>query len=441
MIYLGRDVTSRLDLWGSAENAYLLLAPPRRGKGVGVLIPNLVTWKGPAVAPSTKDDLVVHTACLARRDRPVHIFDPLGISEWRACLRWSPVERCDDPQVAITRAKALTVASGVTGGIEHADYWAAHNEVIFRCYLHAAALADRDIGVVRAWVNRAEIAEPAKILAASHCAAEWSDDLRAIGTMDSRGQSAVFSGARRVLDCLADPRVLDSCRPTQDEGFDVERFLEECGILYAVCPPAGQTNLAPIITALIESIVEVAKRRAARSPSRRLTPPLGLFLDECAQVSPLPSLPQLVADGGGQGIMTMVVLQSLGQARARWGADAAAALWDACTAKIILGGLADARDLETISKLCGEIDQEVQGETHGHDGASSSSSTHRRRVPVLTPADVRNLPKWRGLVLYEELRPIISALPGWWALRQHRENVRAAIAGYEHRLTAHLAGC
>jgi len=432
VIYLGRDTATRLPLWGSPENAYLLLAPPRRGKGVGVLIPNLVTWEGPAVATSTKDDLVVHTACLVDRDRPVQVFDPLGITEWRSCMRWSPTERCGDPQVAITRAKALTVASGVTGGIDHTDYWQAHNETIFRAYLHAAALAERDIATVRAWVNRAEIAEPAKILADSPVAAEWSDDLRAIGTMDLRGQSAIFSGARRVLDCLANPRVLDACRPAGSETFDVDRFLSQRGVLYAVCPDAGQTNLAPIITALIETIVDVAKRRAARSANRRLTPPLGLFLDECANISPLPSLPQLVSDGGGQGIMTMLVLQSLGQARARWGADATAALWDACTAKILLGGLADARDLETVSKLCGEIDEVVRNETHGHDGASSSS-THRRRVPVLSPAAIRNLPKWRGLLLYEELRPIISALPGWWVLRSHSASIRSAIAASTRR--------
>jgi type IV secretory pathway TraG/TraD family ATPase VirD4 len=431
MIYLGRDVASRIPLWGSPENSYLLLAPPRRGKGLGVVIPNLVTWEGPAVIPSTKDDNVVHTACL-HRDRPVYVFDPLCISEWPSRMRWSPVARCSDPEVAIYRAKALTVASGVTGGIDHADYWQAYNETIYRCYLHAAALAGRDLTAIRAWVNRGEIAEPARILAGSSSAPEWSDDLRAIGAMDARGQSAVFSGARRVLDCLADPRVLDACRPTEGEAFDVDRFLSDRGILYAICPTGSQANLAPIITALIETIVDVAKRRAAREPNRRLTPPLGLFLDECANVSPLPSLPQLVSDGGGQGIMTMVVLQSFGQARARWGADASAALWDACTAKIVLGGLADARDLEAISKLCGEIDQVVYSETRGDDGASSRS-TQRRRVPVLTPADIRNLPKWRGLLLYEELRPIITTLPGWWAMPQHRARVEASIAAYDRR--------
>jgi len=177
--------------------------------------------------------------------------------------------------------------------------------------------------------------------------------------------------------------------------------------------------MAPIITALIETIVDVAKQRAARSPSRRLSPPLGLFLDECANIAPLPSLPQLVSDGAGQGITTTVVLQSLSQARARWGVDETAGLWDACTVKVVLGGLADGRDLEMISRMCGEVDVETAGRSYGADGAVTRSVS-RRRIPVLTPGQVRTLPRWHGLVLYEELRAVEAALPGWWELRQFR---------------------
>ena len=97
---------------GSPENAYLLLAPPRRGKGVSVIIPNLLDWPGPLVATSTKDDLIIHTACALREERPVYVFDPTGFSEWPNPVGWDPVAGCEDPQVAIYRARALNAASG-----------------------------------------------------------------------------------------------------------------------------------------------------------------------------------------------------------------------------------------------------------------------------------------------------------------------------------------
>src|SRR5580704_15766159 len=393
MIYLGRDVASRTWLWGSPENAYLLLAPPRRGKGVSVIIPNLLDWPGPLVATSTKDDLIVHTACTLQQQRPVYVFDPTGFSEWADPVGWDPVAGCEDPQVAIYRARALNAAAGSSRGILHADYFQSHNEAIHRCYLHAAAVSGGDIATVRQWVNRAESHDAIRYLRESPAAPDWADDLEAITGMHDQAVSNVFSGARRAYDCLADPRVLRACQPGVAVGFNADRIITEGAALFIVGTSGAQTSMAPIITALIETIVNAAKERAARSATRRLTPPLGLFLDESANIAPLPSLPQLVTDGAGQGITTMIVLQSLGQARTRWGADGTAALWDGCTVKIVLGGLADSKDLETVSRMCGDVDIEVAGRSYTAAGEQMRSFSPRR-VPALSAEQARTLRRW-----------------------------------------------
>ena len=172
-----------------------------------------------------------------------------------------------------------------------------------------------------------------------------------------------------------------------------------------------------------------AKQIAARSATRRLNPPLGLFLDECANIAPLPSLPQLVTDGAGQGITTMIVLQSLGQARGRWGFDATAALWDGCTVKIVLGGLADLRDLETVSGMCGDVDIEVPSRSYTAAGEQTRTLSHRR-VPAYTLEQVRTLRRWHGLLFYEELRAIETALPGWWDLTRCQPRVGHALSAF-----------
>ncbi|WP_238694238.1 TraG/TraD/VirD4 family protein [Nocardioides daphniae] len=78
-----------------------------------------------------------------------------------------------------------------------------------------------------------------------------------------------------------------------------------------------------------------------------------MALDEIGNLSPLPSLPVLMAEGGGTGITTMPVLQSLSQARDKWGDHAAGAIWDASIVKVILGGTSSARDLQDLSALIG----------------------------------------------------------------------------------------
>lgn len=67
------------------------------------------------------------------------------------------------------------------------------------------------------------------------------------------------------------------------------------------------------MAAFIEDLVETSRHLAAASPGARLDPPLLMALDEIGNLSPLPSLPAVMAEGGGTGITTMPVLQSLSQ--------------------------------------------------------------------------------------------------------------------------------
>jgi hypothetical protein len=99
------------------------------------------------------------------------------------------------------------------------------------------------------------------------------------------------------------------CPEASHPALDLEQLLAECGRLYLLGTSTGQRSMAPpLVTALVETIADTARRRAASSPGGRLYPPLGLFIDEAAQVAPLPSLPSLLADYGGQRIVIFVKL-------------------------------------------------------------------------------------------------------------------------------------
>ena len=153
-----------------------------------------------------------------------------------------------------------------------------------------------------------------------------------------------------AFSALADPKVLDAVSPRPGEHFDPETFLRNNGTVYLLGTSTGVSATAGLVGAFVEDVVEAARRIAARSPASRLDPPLSLILDEAANY-PLPSLPSLMSDGGGSGLSTIVVLQSLAQARAVWGENQASAIWDAAIVKTILGGGSNARDLEDLSKL------------------------------------------------------------------------------------------
>jgi hypothetical protein len=181
--------------------------------------------------------------------------------------------------------------------------------------------------------------------------------------------------------------------------------------LAAVTEPISGIVLL-FIAAFVEDLVETARRIAARSPGARLDPPLLLALDEIGNLAPLPSLPTLMAEGGGTGITTMPVLQSLAQARDKWNENQAGAIWDASIVKIILGGASNSRDLQDLATLIGERDDYTDSVTLGDHGTRSNQRSVRR-VPILPPDRIRTLPFGTGVILLRSTPPIITDLHPW----------------------------
>ena len=119
-----------------------------------------------------------------------------------------------------------------------------------------------------------------------------------------------------------------------------------------------------------------------------------------------------MAEGGGTGITTMPVVQSVAQARQKWGDHAASAIWDASIVKIVLGGASDSRDLQDLSTLIGERDELTDSTTIGDHGTRSTQRS-LRRVPILPPDAIRRLPFGTALVLLRSAPPIITQMRTW----------------------------
>jgi type IV secretory pathway TraG/TraD family ATPase VirD4 len=319
--------------------------------------------------------------------------------------------------------------------VSDSDFWAGQTETALRCLLHAAALDGRRAVDLYRWSLNPVLAEDAVTILTRHpdAAAGWADALDAAVHADPRTRDSVWLGVRQSLAALADPEVLDAVDPDPGEAFDPVTFLRDCGTLFLLASSVTSGSCAPLVAAFVEDITETARTLAARSPGARLDPPLLLALDEIANLTPLPSLPSLMAEGGGSGITTLAVLQSLAQARHRWGEHAADAIWDAATVKLVLGGLAKLRDLEDVSRLLGEIDEPTQTLSRGRMG-ERSSSTSLRQVPVMPPSVLRTLAFGTGVLLLRHARPVVIDLQAWPdrsdadLLRIGRTEVEAATA-------------
>jgi type IV secretion system protein VirD4 len=424
---LGRELRSGLPLWGSVEDSYLILGPPRSGKGVHLVIPHTLHAPGAVLVTSTRPDTLHATAATRAQRGPVLAFDPQALAPDAPRLRWSPTRGCEDPLVAINRARALSAGASMTkGSTSDGEFWQQMTAAVLRGYLHAAALTGRPVSDVLAWASRPSDPTPVRILRSESAAASgWAEELAAQAGADPRQRDSVWSGVRRSIDSLADPRVLQSCTPTADSQFQPEEFLREHGTVYLLGSTGTQLSVAPLITALLEDLLDTARVLAASCAHGRLDPPLLLLLDEAANIAPIPSLPNLLADGGGTGITTVAVLQSLAQARARWGDAGADSMWDAATTKVVLGGLAHADDLHRISRLAGDVD--VPHVTHSRSSGGHSRSTSTQRLPALPLEHIRCLPAGQALVLARRCPPAQVRLTPWWQHPTQTGQTRSAL--------------
>lgn len=417
-------------IWATVEDSILLIGPPRAGKGYFVAVNAILDAPGAVITTSTRPDNLTATMQARAKKGKVAVFDPQQLAKGLPSgLRWSPVRGCQDPLTAMIRAKGLATATGF-GGVQDAGFWEGKTTAAIQCLLHAAALDGRDAKTLYQWaLNPTLAADAVRILSSHPGAAEgWADSLDAMVQADPRTRDSIWQGVSLAFSALADPRVLDAVSPGPGEEFDPEAFLLDNGTLYMLATGAGAGASSALVAAFIEDLVETARKIAARSPGARLDPPLLLALDEIGNLAPLPSLPTLMAEGGGTGITPLPVLQSLAQAREKWGENQANAIWDASIVKIILGGASNSRDLQDLATLIGDRDETTDSVTTDAYGAHSSQRSIRR-VPILPPDVLRTLPFGTGVVMLRTARPIITRLRPWTARKeaaQLRED-RAAI--------------
>jgi type IV secretory pathway TraG/TraD family ATPase VirD4 len=126
---------------------------------------------------------------------------------------------------------------------------------------------------------------------------------------------------------------------------------------------------------------------------------------------------------GGRGVTILAAFQSRAQLLARWGEHAAATILNNTSAVMVFGGTRDRDDLQFWSTLTGERDERIlTTDLHGR-----VASRTVRRVPVLAPAQIANLPGGKVLLIRRGLAPIVGRVTPAWRRRDIRAHQRALV--------------
>ncbi|BBG03929.1 MULTISPECIES: type IV secretory system conjugative DNA transfer family protein [Pseudonocardia] len=402
--------TGALRVWALVEDVVIVVGGPRTGK-TGWLAGRVLDAPGAALVTSTRTDLLDLCGPLRAGRGPVAVFNPAGLGDRPSTITFDPLTGCGDPVTATERATDMlaAVASGAGGDRE---FWDGQARRVLAALLHAAALGGKAMAEVLGWVADPDTAgrEVPALLRRSGVTAFEQDAMQFL-TTNERTRSSITSSVMPALGWLTHPAAAAAAE--RGEGFDVARLLEERATVFLLGAEEAQT--APLVCALTGHIAREARRLAAGRPAGRLDPPLGLFLDEAALISPVP-LESWTADMGGRGVTIVCAFQSRAQLLARWGEHKAATILNNTAAVMIFGGTRDKSDLEFWSTLAGDRDEKVA--TTDEHGRVASRSV--RKAPVLAPAQIANLPAGRVVVIRRGIAPVIGRARMAWRRRDVR---------------------
>ncbi len=389
----------------------LVFAPTRSGKGVGVVVPTLLTWPHSALVHDLKGENWHLTAGARRRMGHICLkFDPTDTSG--TSVKYNPLEQvrlrsvheAEDVQnivhmIVDPHGKGLndhwvkTGAALLTGAILHLLYAEANKTLRglagFLSDPHCTLMetiermlsAEHDRDGSMCWRDyRGEATRTHPIVAES---------MREVLNKSENERAGVFSTVMSFLSLYRDPIVAANTEYSEFKINDLVNH-ERPVSLYLVVPMASRDRLRPLIRLMLNQIVRTLTTtlvykdgRAVPAIRRKLL----LMLDEFPILGRLDVLAEALSLIAGYGIRACLVAQDLTQIYDAYGRDES--ITSNCDTAVAFtpNKMQTAQEL---SKLAGDTSVRHSHRTISSAGASTSEPEVAR--PLMTPDEVRRMP-------------------------------------------------
>jgi type IV secretion system protein VirD4 len=433
---LGRSVTTDRPIYRPIETSSITCGLSGASKTMSVVIPTVLDWADRQVVSSTKVDILRHTWQAAADRGGLRTFDPLGLSGGVfPSLRWTPIQGCDDPDLADARTAVLTDRGG--GPDPHADF-AADGRRVVRALLHAAGLGDCDLRTLLGWVYNPLDKRPEQLIRSRGGHTQFADELAAVRATPDKQREGSYLSVRAAFDGMSTPRMLAVLGHKPSESFDPTHWtLHGRDSLYLLSHHKMLPGTTRVVTLLVSAILDAARLNGSASTGGRLDPPLPIIADEATNTCRLPDWETVLADSRGWGISAHMVVQGRNLLRGAFGRDAGEAIWSAAGMRVLIGGGDGGADSKEVAEAFGD----VEVATVSRDAGGAMASVGSRRQPNRTVADIRNIAPGRGIVMASQTPPIEVQLTPWWQ-RPDAPLIERATRTYDEarRFGIHLAG-
>jgi type IV secretion system protein VirD4 len=395
----------------------MAFAPTRSGKGVGLVIPTLLSWTGSAVIHDIKGENWQLTAGWRAKFSYCLLFNPTDPRSARYNplleVRKGPDEVRDvqniadilvDPEGALERRShwEKTSHSLLVGAILHVLY-AEEEKTLARV---ATFLSDPQRSFAHTLrrmmgTNHLGTAEHPRVHPVVASAA------REVLNKSENERSGVLSTAMSFLGLYRDPTVAATTAACDWRIVDLVDATRPVS-LYLVIPPSDISRTKPLVRLVLNQIGRRLTERLEGDPGKRRKYQLLMMLDEFPALGRLDFFETALAFMAGYGIRAYLIAQSLNQISKAYGENNA--ILDNCHVRIAFSSN-DERTAKRISDALGTATElRAQRNYAGHRLSPWLShvmvSRQETARPLLTPGEVMQLPPVDELVLVSGLAPI-----------------------------------
>jgi type IV secretion system protein VirD4 len=401
----------------SGPEHVMVVAPTRSGKGVGLVVPTLLSWTGSAVIHDVKGENWTLTAGWRSKFSHCMLFDPTDPRS----ARFNPLmEVRQGPNEVRDVQNIADILVDPEGARDRRDHWekTAH-ALLVGAILHVLhAEPDKTLAGVATF-----LADPARSIEATLQIMFGTNHLgtatapqphpvvasvaRELKNKSDNERSGVVSTAVSFLALYRDP-VIAAITAKSDWRIADLMAADHPVSLYLVVPPSDISRTRPLMRLILNQIGRRLTESLDTVDGLARQHPLLLMLDEFPALGRLDFFETSLAFLAGYGIRAFLVAQSLHQLDKAYGLNHS--LLDNChvrvafapnderTAKRLSDALGTATELRSLQNLSGK-----RSALWLSNVAVSKQETPR---PLLTPGEVLQLPRDEALVLVSGVPPI-----------------------------------
>src|SRR6266850_1562236 len=388
----------------------LCFAPTRSGKGVGLVIPTLLTWPHSTIVHDIKGENFQLTSGWRARFGSVLLFDPTNA----ASAAYNPLLEIRKGDCEVRDAQNIAdILVDPEGALERRNHWEkTSHSLLVGAILHVLyAEADKTLAGVANFLSdpsRPIEATLNAMLATPHLGDRVhpvvASAARELLNKSENERSGVLSTTMSFLGLYRDPVV---AKVTGRSDWRIRDLVDGARpiSLYLVVPPSDIARTKPLMRLVLN---QIGRRLTESLDTDRRRQRLLLMLDEFAALGRLDFFESQLAFMAGYGIRSFLITQSLNQLERAYGPNHA--ILDNChiriafstnderTAKRVSDALGTATEMRAMKNYAGHR----LSPWLGHLMVSRQETSR----PLLTPGEVMQLSPNEAIVMVSGVHPV-----------------------------------